>query len=171
MAWWQTTITEVLNKWNDMGVFSYVLPFLLIFAVVFAILTKTKLFGDENKPAVAIISLAVGLLALQFDIVATFFATIFPRFGVGIAIMLVLLIGLALWTSQDSSKNFLTEHSWIGYIVGIGVVVWALSDWGNWGGDNFLSGFLNENFAALVVLTLIIVAIWLIAKGSGKSGK
>jgi hypothetical protein len=166
MAWWQTTITEVLNKWNEMGVFSYVLPFLLLFAVVFAILTKTKLFGEENRAAAAIVSLAVGLLALQFDFVATFFAVIFPRFGVGIAVMLVLLIGFALWNGNDD-KNMLAKHSWIGYIVGIGVVIWSLTAWGGWGGDFVIGGFLEENFWALITLVLIVWGIYMIAKKHG----
>lgn len=171
MVWWQTTIAEVLNKWNDMGVFSYVLPFLLIFAVVFAILTKTKLFGDENRTAASIIALAIGLLALQFDFVATFFAVIFPRFGVGIAVMLVFLIGFALWTGVDS-KNALAKHSWIGYIVGIGVVLWSLIAWGGWGGDFAIGGFLDENFWALITIGLIAWAVYLIStsKGEGKAG-
>jgi hypothetical protein len=163
MVWWQVTITEVLNKWADMGVFAYVLPFLLIFAVVFAILTKTKLFGEENRMAVVIVALAVGLLSLQFDFVASFFAVIFPRFGVGIAVMLVLLIALALWKS-DMKDGKLDSGSWIGYIVGIGVVIWALTAWGGWGGDNVVGSFLDENFWALITLTLIIIGIYLIAR-------
>ena len=39
------SITDVLNTWADLGVFSYVIPFLLIFAVVYAILEKTKILG------------------------------------------------------------------------------------------------------------------------------
>jgi hypothetical protein len=148
-----------------MGVFSYVLPFLLIFAVVFAILEKTKLFG-ENRAASAIIAFSIGLLSLQFDFVATFFATIFPRFGIGIAIMLVLLIALALWSNGDEGK--LVHGKWIGYLVGIGVVVWAISAWGWWGSDWLVSDFLNENFWALIVLTLIIFGIYFVARGGKK---
>ena len=82
-----TSITDVLNIWNEMGVFSYVIPFLLIFAVVFAILKKTGMLssrsadgkGDDNNGILAIISVAIGLLALQFDFVAEFFSIIFPR--------------------------------------------------------------------------------------------
>jgi len=68
-----TTITGVLNVWNNMGVFSYVIPFLLIFAVVFAILKKTGILGDDNDGILAIIAVAIGLLSLQFDFVSKFF--------------------------------------------------------------------------------------------------
>ena len=86
-----TTVTDVLNVWNDLGVFSYVIPFLLIFAVVYAILDKSKILGD-NTTIGAIVAAAIGLLALQFDFVPEFFAVIFPRFGIGISIFIVLII-------------------------------------------------------------------------------
>ena len=35
---------EVFAQWAEIGIFSHVLPFLLIFALVFGILTKVKLF-------------------------------------------------------------------------------------------------------------------------------
>lgn len=166
MVWWQSSITEVLNQWDRMGVFSYVLPFLLIFAVVYAILTKSKLFGEENKAAVAIISLSIGLLALQLDFVSTFFQVIFPRFGIGIAVAIVLLIALALWAGEGADLR----HSWIGYLVGIGVVVWAITAWGGWNGDFAVANFLDENFWALIVLTLIIVGIYFMVRDK-KTGK
>ena len=93
------TVTDILNQWNQIGVFSYVIPFLLIFAVIFAILQKTKILTGEheNKGLLAIISIAVSLLALQFDMVSIFFAVIFPRFGIGLSIFLVLLILLGFF--------------------------------------------------------------------------
>jgi len=75
MAMW--TITTILNQWADFGIFAYALPFLMIFAMVFGILNKTSLLGD-NKGVQATIALAMGLLALQFDYVTNFYATIFP---------------------------------------------------------------------------------------------
>ena len=95
------TITDILNVWNEMGVFSYVVPGLLIFAVVYAILEKTKLLSGEdggkavhNRPVLAIVSAAVALLSLQLDLVSQFYAVIFPRFGIGLALFLVLIIFL-----------------------------------------------------------------------------
>ena len=42
------TITDVLNVWSEMGIFSYVIPFLLIFAIVYAILDKTKDIAEKK---------------------------------------------------------------------------------------------------------------------------
>jgi hypothetical protein len=157
------SITDVLNTWDSMGVFDYVIPFLLIFAVVFAILQKTKILtgsDGENNGVLAIISVAVGLLSLQFDFVSEFYKNIFPKFGVGLSIFLVLLIFLGFFY-----KDNLGDLKWIGYVVGVGAVLWAIDSWDSWGNAGFGNWF-NENFWAIVVLGLIVGAI-VAVKNSG----
>ena len=61
-----------------MKFFEYILPFLLIFAVVYAILTKIHVFQD-NKGAALVVAFAIGLLSLQLGVVSTFFQNIFPK--------------------------------------------------------------------------------------------
>lgn len=166
-----TTITDVLNIWNDIGVFSYVIPFLLIFAVVFAILQKTKILSsatDENRGILAIISVAVGLLALQFDFVSEFFAIIFPRFGIGLSIFLValILIGFFVKTGDDGTDLF-KKVGPFGLIVGVGVIIWAISEWDEWNDLGGFGGWFSENFWALLILGGIIAAI-VIVSNSGK---
>jgi len=107
-------IGDSLNRLAEFGFFDYVLPFLLIFALVFGILSSIKLFKD-NKGIDAIIALVVALMALQFDIVPMFFAQVFPRLGVALAVILVILILAGFFI--DPSK------AWIMYILlGIGVI-------------------------------------------------
>ena len=156
-----TTITDVLNTWNDLGVFSYMIPFLLLFAVVFAILEKSKILG-ENKSIMSIVAAAIGLLALQFDFVSEFFAVIFPRFGVGIAIFLVLLIMIGFFFPEG---NPLGEGSWIGWVVGIGVAIWAISEWDQWTNYGGFGGWFSENIWAVIVLAIIVVLIIVVGGG------
>lgn len=66
------TIGNLIASWEQAGVFAYLLPFLLMFAIIFGILSKMQIFGD-NKAISAIIALVVGFMALQFNIVSTFF--------------------------------------------------------------------------------------------------
>jgi len=153
-----TTVTDVLNIWNEMGVFSYVIPFLLIFAVVFAILKKTKMFGDENNGILAIIAVSLGLLSLQLDAVPEFFAVVFPRFGIGLSLFLVVLIFLGFFFPEDK-KKWSGKVSWIGWVVGIGVAIWALSSWGEWTGVGGFGGWFSENVWAIIVLGAIVAVI------------
>ena len=111
-------IGGVLETWAQYGVFAYVLPFLMIFAVVFGILSKTNLLG-ENKGVQATIALTVGLLALQFDYVSNFFATIFPFTGMGIAVLLVALILMGLISGESVT--------WAKYVwFGIGAIIFIV---------------------------------------------
>jgi len=173
------TVTEVLNQMNEAGVFSYVIPFLLIFAVVFALLQKTGILGDkENKGIHAVVGIAVGLLALQFDIVSTFFSVIFPRMGVGLSVFLVLLIFIGFFFNGKDKKDkpLINKLQWIGYLVGIGVAVWALTSWGEmgYGGSYFLDfefgWWLREYFWSLIILGgLIGLIVWVV--NGGKDNK
>ena len=96
-------IGSILAYWDSIGFFSYVLPFLLIFALVFGILTRSQIFKD-NKGINAILSLTVGLLSLQFQFVPYFFGEIFSRLGVGLAVILSALILVGLFLPSDKNK-------------------------------------------------------------------
>ena len=153
-----TTITDVLNIWNEIGVFSYMVPFLLLFAVIFAILEKSKILG-ENKTIMSIVSASIGLLSLQFDFVSEFFAVIFPRFGIGISIFLVLLIMIGFFFPDDKENK---NTQWIGWVVGVGVVVWALSEWDQWNDSLGFGGWFGENIWAIIVLGVLVAIIFTI---------
>lgn len=136
-------IQDMLAIWYDYGFFTYVLPFLLIFAIVFGILNRVNLFGkgDDGAKAIhAIIALAIGLMALQFHFVPIFFQEIFPRLGVGLSILLALVILISLFIDP--------EEKWINYVLlGVGAIIliivlvqssgavnWYAADWwyNNW---------------------------------------
>ena len=107
-------IGDTLNRLANMGFFAYVLPFLLIFTLVFGILSSMKLF-KENRGVDAVIALVVAMMALQFNMVPVFFSQIFPRMGVALAAILVILILAGFFV--DPSK------AWVMYLfLGIGVI-------------------------------------------------
>jgi len=62
------SIQSILQQWEQIGVFAYLLPFLMIFALIFVILNSIKIFKD-NRGVNAVIAIAVGLMALQFQFV------------------------------------------------------------------------------------------------------
>ncbi|MBI2003839.1 hypothetical protein HYS72_00025 [Candidatus Pacearchaeota archaeon] len=141
-------IGNILAQWQAAGIFSYVLPFLLIFALTFGLLIRIGLFTTKTKEGVegpnksinAIIALAVSLMALQFDFVSVFFSEIFPRFGVALSIILVIIILGGLFMPLGA-KGF----NWVLILVVmviIGIVVFQSlgsfgynvgSWWGNYG--------------------------------------
>ena len=154
------SIGDMLNAWAAAGFFSYLLPFLLIFAMVFGILSAMNIFGG-NRSIDAIIALVVGLMALQFDLVPVFFAEIFPRMAVGLSIILVLVILAGFFV--DPTKG------WIMYtLMFIGVIITIIVLIQTSGSVGWSSGFwwyYNWPVVAGAIFLLIIIAIIV---GSGR---
>ncbi len=154
-------IGDMLSLWQQYGFFSYLLPFLLIFALVFGILNQIHLF-KESKSINGIIALVVGLLALQYPLVPQFFSEIFPRMGVGLSIILVLLI-LAGMFVDPGKAGIMTTLMVIGVIITIiiliqtaGAVGWASGWW--W----------EENWPMVAGVVFILVVIAIIVGGSSR---
>jgi hypothetical protein len=150
----------MLTDWQNLGVFDYVLPFLLIFALVYGILTASKIMSG-NRAVNIIVSLAVGLLALRFEFVPTFFAQVFPRLGVGLAVFLVLMIFAAVWLPKEHLKGWSIGFMILGLIIGA-VVIYNSFDWLGWGG--FSGGFWDQYGSLILLGILVVVVVVVLAK-------
>jgi hypothetical protein len=149
-------------------VYSFLLPFLLIFAIVFGILTRTNLFGDDNKALNAIISISVAILALQFDLVPLFFSEIFPRFGIGLSVILVGLILLGLFLPSDKDNKYV---GWLGLILALSVFLIVVSK--SFAPFGWWSSVYNFYFYSpeLITIILVILAIMAIVKSASPRKK
>lgn len=169
MAWYDSYsgggrgIGSFLDVLAQNGFFSYLLPFLLIFALINGILGKTQLFKD-NKSVNAIIALVVGLLALQFEMVPIFFSEIFPRLGIGLAVILVLLILVGMFSDPDN-KGIMWVFFGIGAIILIVILVQTA---GSLGWSSAYWWYDNWKMIAGLVFFLILFAV---AAGAGGGGK
>jgi hypothetical protein len=155
-------LTAMFANWQTIGVFDYILPFLLIFAVVFGILQASKLVGD-NKGVHVIIALAIGLLVLQSGMVQSFFREIFPRLGVGLAVIISLVILTGLFVQS--------ETKWMLYVfIGVGVLVWLIATLGSFEQFNF-GAFENYSGVILGVVLLVGVIVAVVTSSSKSGGK
>ncbi|MBS3085364.1 hypothetical protein J4225_01635 [Candidatus Pacearchaeota archaeon] len=148
------TIGNILNQWAEIGAFSYALPFLLIFALIYGILSSMKLFG-KNRAVDAVIAFSVGLMALQFGFVPEFFSNVFPRLGVGLAVLLVILILAGFFVNPKKAGLMYTLMA-IGLIIAIIVLIQTSA------GVGWYSGWWwydNWPMVAFIVFILIALAI------------
>ncbi|MBS3080662.1 hypothetical protein J4221_04275 [Candidatus Pacearchaeota archaeon] len=162
------SIADLLNSWANMGVFAYLLPFLMIFALVYGILSRTQILG-ENKGVMATISLAFGLLALQFDYVSGFYASIFPYAGMGLAVLLVAIILMGLIAPEANWAPFVWFG--IGVVIFLFVLLSSISDMFWLGGTAI--GLVNAAPALLavgLVLGIMALIIWGGGRGGGGGG-
>jgi hypothetical protein len=161
------TIGNIFSRWEQEGFFSYVLPFLLIFALVFGILSRIKIFSGKNKDepnnAVnGILSFVIALMSLQFDFVPVFFSEVFPRLGVGLAVILIAIILLGF---------FMPKKAWGDYVfLGIGGIIFLIIlnksfDLLSW------TQFISSEFKTLIVTLIVVFVVIAIIIGASRNNK
>lgn len=144
------SVAQILVQWEALGVFDFVLPFLLIFAVVFGVLSSTNILGS-NKGVHVIISLVIGLLALRLGIVQVFFTELFPRLGVGLAVILALVILIGVFIPKDETRYYAYIFAIIGALIWIVAVFGAFGSYGWYG--------VWEDYAGLVIGAVLLVGV------------
>ena len=110
------SFTNSIDFLIETGVYDILLPFLLIFAIVFAILEKTKILGENKTNIDVIVSLVIGLLLIvQRPIVDTILLFL-PR----VSLMIVVILMGLLVISMVAGKSF---EGLKGTVFGVAVVV------------------------------------------------
>jgi hypothetical protein len=144
----------------------FILPFLLIFFIVFAILEKTKLFGEGKKQLNALTAFVIGLIfvgALDYKRVVENMI-LFLTVAIVIVFVILLLWGFVF---GDLKEGFKIEKwmKWVlAIVIGIafiGAVLWA-TGWST-GVGNFLSSqsqiWTNIAFVLVIAVVLALVLI------------
>jgi hypothetical protein len=165
---------ELFAQWEAAGIFSYMLPFLLIFALVFGLLVKVNIFGTKQNPNTwvnSIIALATALMALQFDVVSIFFAEIFPRFGVALSIILVILVlgGLFMPTNKDSNW-FMVALAVVVFVI-IGIVVFNSTASLGWGVGGPGLSYVWSKYGSVIIFAILVIAIIAISMSKKNTNK
>jgi len=155
---------QVINSWKDAGFFSIILPFLLVFALVFGILTRVKIF-KENKAINAIIAAVVALMALQVPMVPEFFSQLFPRMGIALGIILVLMIIAGFFADPNSPV--------VNYVLlGIGVIIVIVVLIQTAGGLGLQSGeWWGVNWPVVAGALFILILVVVIVAGTSSPDK
>lgn len=153
-------VADILNYWADKGIFAYVLPFLLVFAVVYGILTKAQILTkdpDKNKGVNMVVAIAVAALSLQWGYVPDFFATIFPYAGMGISVLLVVLILTAMF-ADPNKKGWGSTYFITGAAIAVIIVLEALADF-SWSGATWWADYGPALITLAIVGALVGITV------------
>lgn len=181
-----STFRGIIEFFDRIGIYDVVLPFLLVFTVLFAILEKTKIFGTEKvggeeytkKNLNAMTSFVMAFLVVA----STKLVKIINEALGNVVIFLIIIISfLILIGSFFSEKEevILKEGPWrttfmIAVLAGIILIFLAAiptesdESWLKWFWEWIVDNWQNDWVAAIIFLIVIVIFIALITRGPGK---
>jgi len=169
-----TPFREVLEFLGDIGLFDVVLPFLLVFTIIFAILEKTKIFGVEeiegkkytkknlNSIAAFVISFLVVASSELVEIITTISSQV-----VVLLLLIVLFLLLVGAFYAEGEKSVFLEGGWKSFfmaIVFIGILLIFFNTMGYLDKIlDFFQGDRNEIVGSIILLVIVVLFIaWIV---------
>ena len=145
--------------------FDFLLPFLLVFAIVYGILSSTKFMG-ENKGVYLIVAFVIGVLSLRYQyFFSSFLSELFPRLGIGLAVILTVMILVGLFIAREETRYWGYGLAAIGVIIAIVVIYQSFVATGN----GFIGG-LNSDFVGFIILGVLLIGLIIAVAVSGSKG-
>ena len=163
---------HLLNSW---GIFDVLLPFILVFTIVFAVLQKAKIFGEGKKNFNSMIALVMGFSVIIPHVLGTYppganpvdiINKALPDVSIVLiaVVMLLLIIGImggeVKWIGSSIS-------GWIA-IVSLLIVIYIFGRAAGWFAGGLPRGLWwldDPNTQAFIVIILVFgVIVWYITK-------
>ena len=169
-------LADVITRLEDLGLTDVLLPFLLIFTIIFAIFQKSKILGSDKQNFNVIIALIISLLVVIPHVTGNYPANADPVQIINQAIPNIAVVIVAILMVLMLMGVFGVEFTWAGRVTG-GIVILALiiviAIFGKaaaWWGEGvslpwWLSWLEDPNTQTLVVVIIIFgIIIWFITR-------
>jgi len=116
----ETVFDGIISFMRNLGFFKVVLPFLLTFALVYAILDKTMVLGkeagtqDEPKRSLnAIIAFCIALFVVGSTRVVALINEVLANIVVVILLLVFFLATVSVFMKDGGTFDFTQEHKWV----------------------------------------------------------
>ncbi len=147
-----------------------ILPFVVVFAVVFGILQKTEIFGKGKKQIDAIVSLVIALLLISFIQFVNLIVNLLVFLATASVIILVFMILYGMVFKEGEFQMSKGLKITFGILAAIAVITAVLLFSGYW--DIIYSRYLvGEGSTILLNIVFIVIIIAAIAVVIGSAGK
>ncbi len=145
-----------------------VLPFLLVFVILFAILQKSEILGKGKAQIDALVSLAIGLILIAVPTPRDIIVRMIPWLAVAVVAIFVFLV----LYSFGGGKIDDTKDKWMKVVFGIlaGVFIISLIIWSTGLWPSVKSSFGESGVLTNIFMIAIIAGAIAVALGTGKSG-
>ncbi len=158
------SIIDILFQLENLGFYDFILPFLLMFAVVYGILQYMKIFG-EDKAVHIIIAVVLGLISIRLPFYSQFLTEITPNLAIGLIVLLALLILVGMFIPNNSRGTL----GWI--LFAVGAVIFIIIATQTFSALGNLNGYLDSSeIIGWVVMVAILIGV-IVAVAAGHSSE
>lgn len=174
------TFQDFVMYLQNIGVADVLLPFILVFTIIFAILQKTKILGEKGKRYNVMIALVIGLAVViphalspsPYDVVSIMNRA-FPSVSIFIVAILALFLLIGMWSSKELKWGS-SARGWITLISAI-IIIAIFTHAAGWWGGGYLPDwlyFLNDpGTIAMIVIILVFIIVIMYITGEEEEKK
>jgi len=174
-----TAFGSVIDFLQKLGFFDVILPFLLVFTIVFGILEKTRIFGVEKidnkeyprKSINSMVAFAIGFFTVAAKQVVTSLQVSLPNVAL---VLIIVVCFLMLAGSFMGDKPFSLEgrKGWVGFltvVMFLAVILIFLNSFG-WLTPitEFFAANKNTVLMPIIFLAVIVGSIFFVISSGGK---
>lgn len=139
---------------NQLGLFTVLLPFLLIFSIVYSVLLRIDVFR-KVPPANVIISLVVAFFALTNYYISYFMQRLFSNLAIALVVFLAVIILFGIFNIDISSSGEKKIFIGLASLASIIVIAKAFSpDW-----EYYLLPYLQLLLPLAIILIAVIIIV------------
>lgn len=166
------SIEELMRQLQRLGFYEFLLPWLFTFAVVYALLVKSAVFGGQglgNKVSgIVAIVVAFFVTLSAGPWLTTYFATLSVWSSILLAgIVVIILFGVLVGVNMNfKEKDEKRNNTALAAVILLGIIVFLAAT----GGRIFNIG-ISTNMGLIFVILLVIFAIAYIMGGNGGEQK
>jgi hypothetical protein len=172
---------DLIGTLERIGFVDVILPFLLIFTIIFAVLDKTHILGEGKKNMNVAISLIFALLVVIPHVTGNFPAgydpvqiinSALPSVSLIIVAVIALLILIGVF-HHDRIYLGLTAPGWVGLfsIVALVFIFGGAAGWWSSGALNWLDNAFGSDILAIVIMLIVFGVIIAFVTGGGEAEK
>ncbi len=175
-AWELRGFIQALESW---GLTDVMLPFLLVFTIIFAMLQKTRLLGEKKKNLNVVIALVFGLLVVIPHVTGHYYSwfgsydpvEIINRAIPAVSLVIIAILMLLLLIGLFGGEARFIGVAFRGWIVLISVIIilWIFgSSAGWWWGWAWVNNLFGSDAIAIIIMLVVFGLIIAFVTGGEK---
>lgn len=164
----------VFMELEAMGLFEIMLPFLLVFTVSFAVINRTKIFGDR-KGVDVVVALVLAFLAVRNEFFVNLMKSFLPNVAMFMIVILMFLMMFGIFAGEK--KDWTRIPLFLGALVSFVFILFALLfdytsgyfEFPYWLRDLFY-GMDDTTKGIILFLGVLVIVIWIATREKGTGG-